>query len=75
MNKVVQRLYKLTFSCLDDVAILSINLLDRVEHLRIVLCLLKEAGLNFESQKNHLGGVEVSYFVLPWQRVSPPFGG
>lgn len=61
MDRVLQGHDKFALPYLDDVAILSESWADHVEHLRIVLSRLKEAGLTVKPEKCQLGRVDVNY--------------
>lgn len=61
MDKVLHGLEKFALPYLDDVAIFSDKWEDHVEHLRMVLERVKNAGLTVKREKCHLGCAEVSY--------------
>lgn len=61
MDKVLYGLADFALPYLDDVAIFSDSWEEHIEHLRIVLGRLREAGLTVRAEKCHLGSAEVSY--------------
>lgn len=61
MDRVLNGLSEFALPYLDDVAIFSNSWEEHIEHLRVVLNRLKEAGLTAKPAKCHLGCSEVSY--------------
>ncbi|XP_077532684.1 uncharacterized protein LOC144145050 [Haemaphysalis longicornis] len=61
MDHVLRGLSEYALPYLDDVAIFSNTWEEHVEHLRVVLSRLKEAGLTVKPSKCHLGCAEVTY--------------
>lgn len=68
MDRVLMRLDKFALLCLDVMAILSKSRADHVEHIRIILRRLKEAGLTVNPVMLQLGCVEVNHLVRKFGR-------
>lgn len=61
MDQVLRGMEDFALPYLDDIAIFSSSWVDHVEHLRAVLCRLREANLTVKAPKCQLGRAEVAY--------------